>query len=173
MLESLPGFGSGWTRSWDRSRGQLVVVGGGTIGAVLLAGLITRKGPFLPLLVIAALAALLAVAARPQFGAYLLIASTPLVAGINRGGAVPAIRPNEGLLMIVAAALLLRFALHVRTQDLRFRPSHIDVAITAMCITSSIVPLLWMGIRAHVIEHDDILYSLMIWKYSLIFAVFR
>ena len=116
---------------------------------------------------------LIAVAARPQLGAYMLIASTPLVAGINRGGAVPAIRPNEGLLMIVAAALLLRFALNVRTQGLRFRPSHIDIAITAMCITSSVVPLLWMGIRAHVIEHDDILYSLMIWKYYLIFAVFR
>ena len=67
MLESLPGFGSGRTRSRDvrsalhragedvlRSRGQLVVVGGGAIGAVLLAGMITRKGPFLPLITIAA-----------------------------------------------------------------------------------------------------------------------
>jgi hypothetical protein len=156
-----------------RSFGPLAIVAGGITGAVALAAAIAVAGPYVALIAAANLALLVAVSVYPALGAFLLIATTPLIAGINRGGAIPLVRPNEGLLMIVAAALSIRFVYSVRARNATFRLSHLDLAMILLAITSSIMPLAWLKLRGLAIGHDDVLYSLMLWKYYAIFLIFR
>ena len=48
-----------------------------------------------------------------------------------------------------------------------------DGALLLLAVTSSFVPLAWMAIRGATIERDDLLYSLMLWKYYAVFLAFR
>lgn len=142
--------------------------------ALVLAALIAAVGPVFTLLAVAVVALVAAVALRPALGAYALIGVTPLVAGIDRGAAIPVLRPNEALLAVVAVALGVRAVVSLKaTTWPRVRVSRLDVAILLVAVTSSVLPLAWMALRAHAIEQDDVLYSLMLWKYYAVFLVFR
>jgi hypothetical protein len=115
-----------------------------------------------------------AVVVRPAVGAYILITTTPLLAGIDRGAVLPALRPSEALLLLVAAALALRAVIAAPARDpLPLQLSRIDLAILLVALTSSIVPLIWMTLKGRMIERDDLLYSIMVWKYYGVFMVFR
>jgi len=150
------------------------VLGGGIALAVALAAIIASAGPKLAMLMLIISSVATAVALYPAFGAYLLIGITPLVAGIDRGAAIPILRPNEALLLIVAVALGVRVALSVKaTAWPRLRLSRLDVAILLVAVTSSVVPLAWIALRGRPIEQDDVLYSIMVWKYYVVFLVFR
>lgn len=152
----------------------LAVLGGGIALAVALAAIIASAGPKLALLMLILSSVATAVALYPALGAYLLIGITPLVAGIDRGAAIPILRPNEALLLIVAVALGVRVALSVKaTAWPRLRLSRLDVAILLVAVTSSVVPLVWMALRGRLIEQDDVFYSIMVWKYYAVFLVFR
>jgi hypothetical protein len=157
-------------RNW---RG-LTIVSGGIALALVLAAIIASAGPERAMLVLILSSGVTAIALYPAFGAYLLIAITPLVAGINRGAAIPLLRPHEALLLIVAIALGVRLALTVkRAAWPRLRLSRLDISILLVAVTSSVVPLVWMALRGRPIEHDDILYSLIVWKYYGVFLIFR
>jgi hypothetical protein len=147
------------------------VTAAGLGAGLVLAGLIAFAGPYPAMLAVCVLALIAAVAVRPALAAYLLIAATPLVAGINRGGALPAIRPNEALLVIAGAGLLIHAVANGRTG--RPRLTSVDGALLLLAVTSSFVPLAWMAIRGATIERDDLLYSLMLWKYYAVFLAFR
>src|SRR5215217_2316312 len=64
--------------------------------------------PTVVVLPIVAVATMAIVALRPRYGAYLLIAMTPLFVGINRGSAIPVLRPTEALAALVGAGLAVR-----------------------------------------------------------------
>lgn len=112
--------------------------------------------------------------ARPAVGAYLVIALTPLTVGIDRGLAIPVLRPNEALDLLVGATLAVRGLVRARTGGLgRLRISRLEWSLVAMAVCSSVVPLLWMLARNHPITTDDLMYALVMWKYLGVYAIVR
>jgi hypothetical protein len=145
--------------------------------AVLVAlavGAGVARSPVVVLLGTAVLVLGAAIAVHPPLAAYLLIAVTPLVAGIDRGLVVPMLRPHEALLVLCVAALLARAAWDLRS-GARPRPrvGLVAGALIAMAVGNSIVPLLWMGMRDAPISADDLAYAAVLWKFVVLFAVVR
>ena len=168
-----PVAGGRLPRPFEDGRGAAVLAGGAA-AAVALAAAIALAGPkyALGLMVVVSLLTLMAL--RPAVNAYLLIAITPLVAGIDRGTLFPLMRPNEALMALAVVALCGRAVLRLDVESPpRLRFQRLDVAILLMAVTSSFVPLAWLAIRGLQLEADDILYSVMIWKYYVIFLIFR
>src|SRR5206468_2652353 len=99
---------------------------------------------------------------------------TPLVAGIDRGLAIPVLRPNEALLVLVGAGLLARGVVRLAGGNLpRPQADATDVAVLLLAFASSVVPLAWMAARGQPLAQDDLLYALMIWKYYAVYLVAR
>ena len=150
------------------------VQAGGIAAAVALASLIALAGPMAAILLIVVLCLVTLMAVRPAVAGYLLIAVTPLVAGIDRGTAIPALRPQEALLLLAVAGLGARAVVRLGVSGPPLpRIARLDVAILLLAVTSSIVPLAWLALRGIQVEGDDILYALMIWKYYAVFLIFR
>ena len=132
------------------------------------------RQPLLALGLLAAGALVVAVALRPAVAAYALIVVTPLTAGIDRGAAIPLLRPNEALAAAVAAGLVIRALLRAR-EGARpsFRPSRVEWSMLAMAVASSVVPLTWMALRHQPIGNDDLLYALVLWKLGAVYLIVR
>ena len=87
------------------------------------------------LLGIIASACFLAVIFRPAYGAYLLLLVSPLIGGVARGP-IP-LRPNEMLLLLVAAALAVRVVLLMLSRRYRMpRFDRMDAALLLLAATS-------------------------------------
>ncbi|MGH8903924.1 MAG: hypothetical protein ACRDYA_20165, partial [Egibacteraceae bacterium] len=142
--------------------------------AVLLAPLVVVVPPLLLITGLAAVALIVAVYAHPPLAAYVLLATTPVVAGMDRGLVVPVLRPHEAIALLVAAGLLARGTTQLLAGRLQ-RPSvrALDVAIVLMAFTSSVLPLLWMVARGNSITTDDALYALTLWKFYGIYLIVR
>jgi hypothetical protein len=99
---------------------------------------------------------------------------TPLVVGIDRGRVVPLLRPNEVLLVLCAGALILRGVWEMRS-GVRFRPrlGLVAASLVLMAVCNSVLPLLWMAVRAHPISSDDLSYAAVLWKFLGLYAVVR
>jgi hypothetical protein len=123
---------------------------------------------------IAAAALALAVARTPALAAYALLATTPLLAGIDRGRLVPGLRPSEAVLGVVAAGLALRgFVELLRGAEWRIRWSALETSLAALVVTGSLLPLLWMAARGRDITADDLAYASYLWKYAALFVIVR
>ena len=110
----------------------------------------------------------------PALAAYLVIGLTPLTAGINRGAALPLVRPNEALALLVGVALATRGIAQLRTGHLpKLRLDPVEASIVLLAVCSSVVPLWWMTVRQEPITGDDLLYALVLWKYLGIYALMR
>jgi hypothetical protein len=115
-----------------------------------------------------------AVAIRPFLGGVAVLAATPLVVGIDRGAVLPLLRPNEALLGLVVAGLVVRGLHHVATgRPVRVVMRPVEWTLVAMAVTASVTPLLWMAGRGRVITTDDLLYASALWKYLVLFVVIR
>jgi hypothetical protein len=148
--------------------GVPLVVGGLALGAAVSVS---------PLLAVAAalgLLVLVVVAVRPVLGVYAVIVLTPLTAGIDRGTLIPVLRPNEAVLGLVAAAMLARWVLTLRSvRDIRLRIDPMLGALLALAVLSSVVPLIWLKLRGLPATADDLLYALVLWKFLIVFLVVR
>lgn len=145
-----------------------------TLPLALFGGQVAALAPTLAVVATLGLALFVSVALRPQLAAYVLIASTPLIVGIDRGTLLPLLRPSEAILLIVGGALLTRFVLRgLAGERPTFRLSRLDLALILLCGASSVLPLIWMYARDRGIAQDDILYSIQLWKYYVIFLVIR
>jgi peptidoglycan biosynthesis protein MviN/MurJ (putative lipid II flippase) len=114
------------------------------------------------------------VMARPPTAAYLLIFLTPLIVGINAGSVVPLLRLNEVLIVLLGAAVGLRWLAGVRTGDRRWpRLDRFDASLIAIGVTSSVLPLAMMVVRQRAISADDLLYCIVIWKLLAEFVIVR
>ena len=114
------------------------------------------------------------VALRPALAAYALIVVTPLTAGIDRGSAIPLLRPNEAVAALVGGALLLRWLVTAREGwRLRLRLTPIEWSLLAMAVASSVLPLMFMTLRQRPITSDDLLYALVMWKFAAVYLIVR
>jgi hypothetical protein len=157
------------TGAWWR---RLAEVAGVLVAACLLAAAIVLVPPLMLLIGLLALVLIGAIAIYPAFGIYLLLGATPLLTGIDRGMAIPVLRPSEVLLVLVCVGLLVRGV--VRTAGGSFRRPTLDIldrSLLLLAFTSSVVPVLWLLLRGRQLEQDDVLYSLMMWKYYGIYLV--
>jgi hypothetical protein len=124
------------------------------------------------LVVVGAIAAWVVV--RPAVAAFSIIVTTPLTAGIDRGAAIPVLRPHEALVAVVGAALAARALVAAREGGRpRVRLSEIDRSLLAMAVASSLVPLLWMSLRHQQVTRDDVLYALVLWKFGAVYLIVR
>lgn len=141
--------------------------------AVVL-GAMCAVSPLLSVAVALAAAVAAAVWAWPALAAYLIIALTPLTAGINRGSALPVLRPNEALALFVGVTLAARGVVRLRTGQLpKISLGRLEVAFLLMALASSVVPLAYMAIRQTSISKDDILYALVLWKFLGLYVIIR
>lgn len=148
------------------------------LAALVIVLLTAALSVTLPLLwLLAGLGVVLLIAAvyvHPPLAAYTLLVTTPLVAGMGRGMAIPFMRPHEAIALLVGSGLLLRGAVQLVTRGVRApRLRTLDATIVAMAVTSSVVPLLWLLARGQEITTDDIQFSLVLWKYYGIYLIFR
>ena len=134
----------------------------------------TALGPLKALLALAVVTLMACVWRRPVLAAYLAIGLTPLTVSLNLGGALPLIRPNEAIDLIMGATLAARGLTMARTGRLpRIRLDRIELAIVLMAVSNSVVPLLWMTVRQEAITQGDILYALVMWKLLGIYVIVR
>lgn len=129
---------------------------------------------------IATVATLLLVAAvvlRPPMAAFVLVGATPLIVGMERGAVLPALRPNEALVLVLAATLLARGAFRWWQGGPAFawqpRLTPVDVSLLALAVAGSVLPLLSMVARARPVAADDVLYALVLWKYLAVYTIVR
>jgi murein biosynthesis integral membrane protein MurJ len=114
------------------------------------------------------------VMARPAVAAYLLIFLTPLVVGINGGSVVPLLRPNEALMVLLGVAIGLRWLTGLRSGGIRWpHMDRVDVALIALGVTSSLLPLAMMLVRQRPISEVDLLYSIVLWKLFAEYIIVR
>jgi hypothetical protein len=145
---------------------------------VAAAGLLIPVAGTLPMAVLplagTAVALVYAAYAHPPVAAYVILAATPLTAGLPRSGLVPLLRPHEVLGVLVGAGVALRAANHLRAGGrLRLRPGPVDVAILLMACAGSVLPLLWMAARGLAPTQEDLLYASAIWKFYALFVLVR
>jgi putative peptidoglycan lipid II flippase len=144
------------------------------LAAAFVIGVACAYRPWLALIACLLLLLAACVWVRPSLGAYLLIVLTPLTTGINRGSALPLLRPNEALALLVGGTLATRALIRLRTgQFPKLRLDRVELAIVIMAVTNSVVPLLWMLLRQHPITRDDLLYALVLWKFLGIYVIIR
>jgi hypothetical protein len=114
------------------------------------------------------------VAVRPVLGAYLVFGVTPLLAGIDRGALIPALRPSEAVAALVVGGLVTR-GLWFGLAGMWRRPTimRLDVAVVLLAVLSSVLPILWLAARGSPVAGDDALYALTLWKFVLIYVIAR
>src|SRR5581483_1356596 len=135
-MTALAAPSAGWAgRSYAASVACIVL-------AVAVGGA-TALRPKLLLVLALGVGVIALVSVHPSFGAYLIIGLTPLTAGINRGSAVPVLRPSEALAVAVGAALVAGALVRRRTGMSRAVPwSRIELSIVAMAVCNSAVPMI-------------------------------
>ena len=143
------------------------------LGCAAVGALLGRE-PLIAAGVVGALGVIMWVVLRPEVAAYLLIALTPLTAGIDRGTLLPVLRPNEALAVLVGVALAVRWLLNLRTGSVRLaRLTRLDGALIGLAVCSSIVPLLMMVARHREITADDLQHAIVLWKYLAVYLIVR
>jgi hypothetical protein len=111
---------------------------------------------------------------HPPTAAHVLIFTTPLIVGVDRGLVIPLLRPSEAVGLVVGAALLARGLVGMATRrSLTVRFGRVDMAILLLAVTSSVLPLFWMFARSRTVTQDDLLYALTLWKYYGVYLIVR
>ncbi len=138
------------------------------------AGVATAFGPRTALIALLLAVVTAGIWRWPALGAYLAIGLTPLTVQLDLGHALPLIRPNEALDLLVGATLAVRGLLRARTGELlRIRLNRVELAMVLMAVSNSVIPLLWMVIREEAITQSDLLYALVMWKLLGIYVIVR
>ncbi|MGH4001025.1 MAG: hypothetical protein ACRDTJ_26590, partial [Pseudonocardiaceae bacterium] len=151
----------------------LVAAGCTLIGGVLAVA----AGPRLAFAVIGALilAGLFAVAAyRPIFATYAYLGTLPILAGIDRGGLIPLVRPNEALLVVLlAGALLGGYLRWCRGDRIPLQLHKLDIPIGVFLLMSTAWPLLSLILRGQTPVVSDLAAVLPVCKLVAIYLLVR
>ncbi len=137
---------------------------------VLLIAGVGLAGPSVIALV-GAVALLTGVYFHPPLAGYTMLGVAPWFIGFERGSLVPLLRPNEALLFVLIGVVILR---RLRLgEQLRIRLTSIDLAMVALTITASLLPLLMAIGRLRPVGFDDVLYAVTFVKLLLLYGLFR
>ena len=110
----------------------------------------------------------------PIAATYLYLATLPFLAGFERG-AIPLLRPNEALLLLVlGGALLGAYLRHLAGTPvrLRFRPA-VDAPLAAFVLLCTAWPLASLLLRGEVPREDELLALLPAVKLAAVFLLVR
>ena len=153
--------------------GDLILAVAGLVAAAALAVWAALAGPVVVLGVALVLVVALC-AYRPVVGTYLYLATLPFIAGFERG-AIPLLRPNEALLLLVlGGALLGAYLRHLAGAPvrLRFRPA-VDAPLAAFVLLCTAWPLASLLLRGEVPREDELLALLPAAKLAAVFLLVR
>lgn len=154
-----------------RSTGRLA-----GLGTAALLGVAIGVAPGTTALAGLVLAFGFAIAAHPPFGIYALLVSTLLLAGIDRGVLIPLLRPHEAVAAVVGTALIasaLLPAWRLRAGAAALRLQRVDMAVLALAVCGSVIPLMWMGLREREVTTGDLVQAAQLWKYAAGYAMVR
>jgi hypothetical protein len=144
------------------------------MGVAAATGAAVAGDPLIAVGVLLLAALAVAVWARPALAALLLIGTTPLVAGIDRGVVLPVLRPNEALELFLGAILAARGLARLRSGRARLhRPEQVEWSLLALALTSSVLPLAVMTLRRRELTTDDLLSGLALWKLAGVYLIVR
>ena len=114
------------------------------------------------------------IAAKPEWAAYIFLATMPFVGGIDRGSIIPLLRPSEaiqvGLTAAVLSGALFRF---FRGEPIHVRITRLDRTIIVMAALSSIWPLFWLFARNRLPSGNDFFETLIVWRLAGLYALYR
>ena len=165
---------AGLSRRRPRPAGPAPVVVMATVVGAAFLGLALALSPKLVVLGLVAIGLAVAVVMKPVVAAYTMLVVAPLVVGIDRDLLVPVLRPSEALALLVGGALLGRGLFRIiGGQPPHIRLTRLDLALLALAVTSSVLPILWLLIRRQPVTEDDALYALTLWKYLGTYAIVR
>jgi hypothetical protein len=152
-----------------------LVVAAATVSVAAMLGVVAVMAPpaTVPALVVVVIVGVV-VWRTPAVAAVAVIAITPLVAGIDRGRLIPALRPNEALVGMMAGILMLRAVVRLPTGwRPRIRLNRLDATLLLMAVANSAVPIYFMLLRGRTPSGDDISYALVLWKFLAGYALVR
>jgi hypothetical protein len=150
-----------------------IVAGAVSVAAALGVVVVVAPPATIPALVVL-LALAVVVWRTPAVAAVAVIGVTPLVAGIDRGRLIPALRPNEALVLLLAGILVLRAALRLPTGwRPKVRISRLEATVLLMAVANSALPVFFMLLRGRTVQADDISYALVLWKYLAVYLLVR
>lgn len=157
----------------EGSTAQTAVAAGVLSGSLALGGIVALAPKIAIVLVV--LGAVTALVWRyPAVAAYVTLAITPLVAGLDRGRVIPVLRPNEALVALFSGILIARALLTAPPGwRPRLRLNRVEIALVAMALANSVVILVVMVLRGQQIQGDDLSYALVLWKYLAGYALIR
>ncbi len=163
---------SGWPRV------ELAALASGAALLVVAVMIVAAYQPAAGLGILAGSVVVSVVVARPVRAAYFYLAMTPLIAGLARGAFIPQLRPSEALLALLLFGVVLRLVVDGlggrRPESAKgFQVTNLDRSILAMAVFSSLMPLAWRAARGYRPLLDDLLFATALWKYFLVFLLFR
>ncbi len=156
------------------------VTRGHIVAALLVAAAAAALAPVagavpLPSLVLGVVAAALVAIGytHPPAAAYVVLAVTPLTAGLGRSALIPLLRPHEAVALALGTGVALRAVaggLHLRPAA---QPDPLGLPLVLMVAASSVLPLLWMVARGLPQTQDDLLYAAAIAKFAALYLLIR
>ncbi len=150
--------------------GRRAVLAGGAGLAVIVIGVgVAQFGLLFSAAVVGAVLVGL-VAWRPALAAAVLLGSSPLIVGIDRGKVIPQLRVNEALLAVLIVGLLIRALVAPRSRA-HLYPA--DAAVAAVALAGSIVPLVVLIGRRGGFTFDEFVYAFPLVKLALVYLVIR
>jgi ABC-type multidrug transport system fused ATPase/permease subunit len=130
--------------------------------------------PLFALAITGAIGLVLAIAVKPQLGPYLYLLLSPLIVGIARGQGGLILRPNEFILVVILLGMSARLWWDLYHGSLFYlQLSRVDVAIALTVVFGSAIPLLLGYGRGTHLNQDDFLYSIVFFKYAMLYFVCR
>jgi hypothetical protein len=151
----------------------LVAAGCAVAGGILAVA----AGPLIVLAAIGvlALAGMFAAAAyRPVFATYAYLGTLPLIAGIDRGHLIPLVRPNEALLVVLLAGVLIGgYFRWCRGERIPLQLHQLDIPVGVFLLASTAWPLLSMVLRGQTLTTSDLAAVLPVCKLVAIYLLVR
>ncbi|MDV6011227.1 hypothetical protein [Haloechinothrix sp. LS1_15] len=146
----------------------------GLVTAVCAGSLGAALGPVAAVVAVAAVVLLAACAHHPILATYLYLGTLPIIAGIDRGEAIPLARPNEALLVLLLAGAALGGYLRLARGDaVPWRPHPVDVPLGLFLVLSTVWPIAAQLLRQRDVGVDEAVAVLPVAKLVVLFLLVR
>jgi hypothetical protein len=150
----------------------------GAAGCAVAGGILAvAAGPLIALAAIGILALVgmfAAAAYRPVFATYAYLGTLPLIAGIDRGHLIPLVRPNEALLVVLLAGVLIGgYFRWCRGERIPLQLNQLDLPLGVFLLASTAWPLLSMLLRGQTVTTSELAAVLPVCKLVAIYLLVR